>query len=159
MRDRRVTGGARSRSTLVLVFGLAALPALGTGCGSPSDAGPRMPVDPAVLYGQMCARCHGADGRGDAEMMKTIPGIRDFSSPQFRAANPETMEQVIMTGKAQMPGFGGSLSRPKIQHLAGYVRRLGEAGARGGAAAPTPAAPTPAAPTPAGPTNAGGPPK
>jgi mono/diheme cytochrome c family protein len=150
MKDARMTEDVRPTPLLVVGFGLAALAALGTGCSSPSEAGPRMPVDPSVLYGQMCARCHGADGRGDAEMMKTIPGIRDFSSPQFRAANPESMEQVIMTGKNQMPGFGVSLSRPKIQHLAGYVRRLGEAGARGAA---------PAAPVPPGPGNAGGPPK
>lgn len=155
MKDRRLSSGFWV--TLVV---------LGAGCGNPSEAGPRMPVDPAVLYGQMCARCHGADGRGDAEMMKTIPGIRDFSSPEFRASNPETMEQVIMAGKNQMPGFGASLSRPKIQHLAGYVRRLGEAGARAGGvkASPPPGNQAPAAApstapaaAPAAPAKAGGP--
>ena len=115
----------KDRRGSLLLAGVA-LAALAAGCGSPSDAGPRMPVDPAVLYGQMCARCHGADGRGDKEMMKTIPGIRDFSSPQFLAMNPEAVEQLIMTGRNQMPGFGASLSRPKIQHVGGYARRLGE---------------------------------
>jgi mono/diheme cytochrome c family protein len=146
MKDRCATAAAPVR----VVAGLGLLALLAAGCESPSQAGPRMPVDPAVLYGQMCARCHGADGRGDPEMMKTIPGIRDFSSPLFRATNPEGIEQVIMVGKNQMPGFGASLSRPKIQHLAGYVRRLGEAGARAGA---------PAAAPPAGPGPAAGPPK
>ena len=32
-----------------------------------------------------------------------------------------------MAGRNQMPGFGAALSRPKIQHLGGYVRRLGDA--------------------------------
>jgi mono/diheme cytochrome c family protein len=111
---------------LLLLVTLAGLGSALGGCGSPSDAGPRAAVDPAVLYSQMCARCHGADGRGDQEMMKTIPGIRDFSSPQFLVMPPESIEQVIMAGRNQMPGFGASLSRPKIQHLGGYTRRLGE---------------------------------
>ena len=131
---------------LALTF--TALAATGSGCGSPSDAGPRSAVDPTVLYSQMCARCHGADGRGDPEMMKTVPGIRDFSSPQFLATNSESLEQVIMVGRNQMPGFGASLSRPKIQHLAGYARRLGEAAAaaRGpGQAAPAAGQAAPAA--------------
>jgi mono/diheme cytochrome c family protein len=86
-------------------------------------------VDPAALYGQMCARCHGPDGHGDAEMKKTLPKIRDFSDPQFRLRDPDDIEQVIMAGKDQMPGFGAALSRVKIQHLSGYVRRLGATGA------------------------------
>ena len=126
-------------------LGLLAVALVAAGCSNASEAGPRMAVDPAVLYGQMCARCHGADGRGDKEMMKTIPGIRDFSVPEFRAANPEAIEQVIMAGKNQMPGFGASLSRPKIQHLAGYARRLGEAAARQGSPAPAGGIPAPAA--------------
>ncbi len=31
-----------------------------------------------------------------------------------------------MAGRNLMPGFGAALSRPKIQHLGGYVRRLGD---------------------------------
>ena len=137
-------------------LGLLAVVLVGAACESASEAGPRLAVDPAVLYGQMCARCHGADGRGDKEMMKTIPGIRDFAAPQFREASPESIEQVIMAGKNQMPGFGASLSRPKIQHLAGYVRRLGDAAAGQGAPAPA-GAPVPAqqTPPPAAPTGPG----
>ena len=42
------------------------------------------------------------------------------------------MEAVIMGGRNLMPGFGGALSRPKIQHLGGYVRRLGMAAEKPG---------------------------
>jgi mono/diheme cytochrome c family protein len=101
---------------------LAAL-LLPVACSS-NEAGPAHPVDPVALYGQMCARCHGADGRGDAEMRKTMPTIRDFAEPELRLRSVEEMEGVIMTGKNLMPGFGAALSRPKIQHLGGYVRRL-----------------------------------
>jgi mono/diheme cytochrome c family protein len=128
---------------LVLAAGLAGF----AGCAKSNEAGPAVAVDPVSLYAQMCARCHGPDGRGDPEMKKVIPGIRDFSSPAFRSMGPEQMEAVIMTGKNQMPGFGAALSRPKIQHLAGYARKLGEIAAAGGTA---PGAPPAAGGTPAG---------
>lgn len=99
---------------------------VGGACTSPGDdPGPAMPVDPAALYAQMCVRCHGVDGRGDAEMKKTM-AVRDFSNPEFQArAASEDLARTIMAGKGQMPAFGGLLSTPKIQSLSGFVRRLG----------------------------------
>lgn len=99
----------------------------GSGCTSPGDD-PGLPVavDPAVLYAQMCARCHGGDGRGDPQIRQQLP-VRDFSDPVFQArASNEDVQRVIMAGKGQMPSFGGMLSQPKIQSLSGYVRRLGK---------------------------------
>ena len=99
--------------------------ALFGGCTTGDDPGAPLPVDPAVIYGQMCARCHGVDGRGDAEIKKTLP-VRDFHDPAFQArANTEEIVRVVMAGKGQMPAFGASLSLPKMQALAGFVRRLG----------------------------------
>lgn len=106
---------------LVTVLGLAA------GCTSPGDD-PGLPVavDPGVIYAQMCARCHGADGRGDPQIRQQLP-VRDFSDPVFQArASNDDVARVIMAGKGQMPSFGGMLSQPKIQSLSGYVRRLGK---------------------------------
>jgi mono/diheme cytochrome c family protein len=112
---------------LVWAVGLGCLTA-GVGCNSPGDdPGPALPVDPAALYAQMCVRCHGVDGRGDAEMKKTM-AVRDFSDPAFQArATSEDLARTIMAGKNQMPAFGGLLSMPKIQSLSGFVRRLGRA--------------------------------
>jgi mono/diheme cytochrome c family protein len=102
-----------------------ALAAAGSaGACSSNEAGPAMPVDVTALYGQMCARCHGPDGKGAPDIKQTMP-VRDFTDPTFRArANAEELERVIMSGRNQMPGFGGALSAPKIQALAGYVMRL-----------------------------------
>ena len=55
------------------------------GCTTGDDPGPAVPVDPAVIYAQMCARCHGVDGRGDPEIRKTLPTVRDFHDPEFQA--------------------------------------------------------------------------
>jgi hypothetical protein len=98
-----------------------------SGCTSPGDD-PGLPVaiDPAVMYAQMCARCHGLDGRGDPQIRQQLP-VRDFSDPVFQArASNEDIQRVIMAGKNQMPSFGGMISQPKIQSLSGYVRRLGK---------------------------------
>jgi cytochrome c oxidase cbb3-type subunit 3 len=106
-----------------LLVGLVGLGAALGGCSN--DAGPAVPIDPAVMYAQNCARCHGADGRGDAEIKKTLP-VRDFSDPAFLArAQSDDIARTIMAGKGQMPAFGASLSLPKIQSLSGYIQRLG----------------------------------
>ena len=100
--------------------------AVAAGCTTGDDPGPAVPVDPAVIYAQMCARCHGSDGRGDPEIRKTLPTVRDFHDPAFQArATNDTIARTIMAGKGQMPAFGTALSVPKIQELSGYVRRLG----------------------------------
>jgi mono/diheme cytochrome c family protein len=110
----------RGRAAWVLLALLAGA------CGSSNDAGPAVAVEPAVLYSQMCARCHGNEGHPDAQMKKTMPTVRDFSDPELRArARNDDIEQVIMAGRNQMPAFGGLLSLPKIQSLTGYVKRLG----------------------------------
>lgn len=116
----------RAFRAFVLVVGVGAC--LGVaGCTSPGDD-PGLPVavDPSVLYAQMCARCHGSDGRGDPQIRQQLP-VRDFSDPVFQArASNEDVQRVIMAGKGQMPSFGSMLSQPKIQSLSGYVRRLGK---------------------------------
>jgi mono/diheme cytochrome c family protein len=126
--------GPGSLAAVAVTAVAAAITALG--CNSPGDdPGPSVAVDPAAIYSQMCARCHGADGRGDPELKKTLP-VRDFSDPDFqRRAMTEEITRTIMTGKNQMPAFGGLLSAPKIQAISGYVRRLGRAPARPAAVA------------------------
>jgi mono/diheme cytochrome c family protein len=115
----RVRGAARAWALALAVAGFVA------GCAG-EDAGPAVPIDPAVMYAQTCARCHGLDGRGDPEIRKTMPNVRDFHDPEFQArAKTDDIARTIMAGKGQMPAFGAGLSLPKIQSLSGYVRRLG----------------------------------
>ena len=113
------------RAGILIALATAAMLA---GCTTGDDPGAPLPVDPAVIYAQMCARCHGVDGRGDPEIKKTLP-VRDFHDPTFQArANTEEIVRVVMAGKGQMPAFGASLSLPKMQALSGFVRRLGGQG-------------------------------
>jgi mono/diheme cytochrome c family protein len=125
MRGARRGGRAGLRAALLATLTLPVLG--GAACTSPGDD-PGLPVavDPAVIYAQMCARCHGADGRGDPQIRQQLP-VRDFSDPSFQArASSDDIARVIMAGKGQMPSFGSMLSQPKIQSLSGYVRRLGK---------------------------------
>jgi mono/diheme cytochrome c family protein len=109
---------------LIGLIGLVATAVLG-GCTTGDDPGPAIPIEPGTIYAQMCARCHGLDGRGDPEIKKTMP-VRDFHDPAFRArASTEEIVRVVMAGKGQMPAFGSNLTVPKMQALSGYVRRLG----------------------------------
>jgi mono/diheme cytochrome c family protein len=124
-----------TRLTALLGFGILAAACALAGCSTGDDAGPAVAVEPAVLYARMCARCHGADGHGDPEIRKTMPNVRDFRDPAFRArASSDAIVSVVMAGKGQMPAFASSLSLPKMQALSGYVRRLGAAGGPPGAA-------------------------
>jgi mono/diheme cytochrome c family protein len=119
----------RSFSTLVALGVVVVLVgAASIGCTTNDDPGPAVPIEPAVMYAQMCARCHGMDGRGDVEIRKTLP-VRNFHDPAFQArASTEEIVRVVMAGKGQMPAFGASLSLPKMQSLSGYVRHLGATG-------------------------------
>ena len=108
-------------TALVLLLGVGVT---GSGCKR-EDALVASDVDAEALYNQNCARCHGVDGRGDANMKLAMP-LADLTRPEtMKSRNPEMIERVIMAGQGQMPAFGKSLSALKIQSLAGYVRRLG----------------------------------
>ena len=51
------------------------------------------------------ARCHGTDGRGDAEIRKTMPNVRDFHDPAFRArAYSDTIVSIVMAGQGADAG-------------------------------------------------------
>jgi mono/diheme cytochrome c family protein len=92
-----------------------------TGCKN--DAGPVSEVDPERIYNQMCARCHGVDGRGDPEVAKSIP-VKDLTSAEVQAKPTEDLERIIMGGQNQMPPFGEALSQRKIQAVVGHLRKL-----------------------------------
>ena len=84
------------RAAVITVVGLGLFT---SACSSPGDdPGPALPVDPAAIYAQMCARCHGIDGRGDPELKKTLP-VRDFSGPGF----PESRD----VGRGRADGHDG----------------------------------------------------
>ncbi len=103
---RRVT-----RALAVLVAMLASVAAV------PGAASAQSAPDPAALYVEHCAACHGAQRTGAMG-----PALLPESLSRLR---PAEAVQVIREGRTatQMPGFGGPLSAADIDALAQWIRR------------------------------------
>ncbi|HEY0404414.1 MAG TPA: cytochrome c [Pyrinomonadaceae bacterium] len=76
------------------------------------------------VYKQNCARCHGADGRGETTLGK-IYKAPDLTDPELhsRFSNKE-LSAIITSGQGGMPGFRKNLSKAEIAALVIYVRRF-----------------------------------
>lgn len=88
------------------------------------------------LYLAHCARCHGAEGKGDGPVAAALrPRSRDFSGGIFklkstRTGEPPTADDVGATIRHGMPGtampsFEDLLSDGEIDALIEYIRSLG----------------------------------
>ena len=78
------------------------------------------------LFNRNCARCHGADGRGDT------PSGHLYKAPDFTdtdwwkknsdITSTKNLRAVVAKGKAGMPGFGKKLTKSQINLLVERVR-------------------------------------
>lgn len=88
----------------------------------------RKPSATEDLYRTNCARCHGADGRGDTPLGQT------YNSPDFTdnawwqkhsdITSTKSLVSIVMNGKGGMPAFGKKLKSAEIKALVSYVRRF-----------------------------------
>ena len=74
------------------------------------------------LYARNCARCHGADGKGQTDLGQKldVPDL-SISGPRMSAGK---ISGVIANGKGDMPGYGKKLTKKEIAGIAAYVRKL-----------------------------------
>jgi mono/diheme cytochrome c family protein len=120
-----------SRRTIALQWALAVFAFMFAlvghlGCG---DAGARKALTPEALadakrlFGERCARCHGALGRGDGpDAIKVGPRPRNFSDPTWQlAVSDRHLEDVIVRGGAAV---GKSSVMPAHPDLAGRAELL-----------------------------------
>jgi mono/diheme cytochrome c family protein len=80
------------------------------------------------LFKTNCARCHGADGRGDTPLGHT------YNSPDFTdgewwrkhsdITSTRSLVSIVTKGKGGMPAFGKKLKSSDIKLLVSYVRRF-----------------------------------
>ncbi|MGB9180555.1 MAG: cytochrome c [Pyrinomonadaceae bacterium] len=77
------------------------------------------------LFKQNCARCHGADGRGETAIGKIMntPDMTDADWWQKRGNTP-ALVRTVTNGKGGMPAFKKKLTRQEINSLVSYVRRF-----------------------------------
>ena len=80
------------------------------------------------LYAAQCASCHGATGRGDGPLARTLsvspPALADLAV-QGRLSDEDLIE-LTLRGRAgtPMPGFAGVLDRAAAEKLVAFLRVL-----------------------------------
>lgn len=82
----------------------------------------------ADLFTTNCARCHGADGRGDTELGQKF-NAQDFTDAGWwrrnsRFTSTARLMSIVERGKGDMPAFGKKLTRTQIRSLVVYVGKF-----------------------------------
>ena len=80
------------------------------------------------LFRTNCARCHGADGRGDTPLGHTY-NAPDFTDAEWWRKHSDItstgqLVSIVNHGKGGMPAFGKKLKPSEIKLLVNYVRRF-----------------------------------
>jgi len=75
-------------------------------------------ADANTLWADHCAKCHGADGKGQTAMGKKL-GVKDLTTTKLTAAE---MEAVITAGKGKMTPFGAKLGAAEIKEVVAFVK-------------------------------------
>jgi cytochrome c6 len=76
-----------------------------------------------------CAKCHGADGKGQTKIGKKY-GVKDYSDAKVQAELKDDemakaiTEGVKADGKEKMKAFGTDLSPAEVKDLVAYVRKF-----------------------------------
>jgi len=83
--------------------------------------------DAAALYQQNCAKCHGADGKGDTRIGKKL-GVKDYTDPKVQAElKDDAAFKAIKEGLKDKDGNtlmkpAEGMSDDDIKALVGYMR-------------------------------------
>lgn len=87
-------------------------------------------ADAKENWDSLCAKCHGADGKGDTKMGQKL-GARDFTDAKVQAdikddAAVKAVKEGLKSddGRTLMKPFGDQLSDDEIKGLVAYVRTL-----------------------------------
>jgi cytochrome c6 len=100
---------------------LAALPLVACGPGDQATA---------ALYRRSCARCHGADGKGNPRSVQLDPRLDLTRSAMIQRGERNAITNRISEGYQAMPGFSHRLEREEIEAMVDYTLRFksGKAG-------------------------------
>jgi cytochrome c oxidase cbb3-type subunit 3 len=93
--------------------------------GQPADAA--LATAGEARFQQLCAACHGADGKGMAVL--GAPNLTD--EVWLYGGDAVTLEQTIVAGRnGQMPAWNDKLGEQRVKLLAAYVTRLAQDGTK-----------------------------
>lgn len=91
-----------------------------TQAGSPKEDAKKI----AALYDRNCARCHGADGRGETLMGGRL-GVPNFADRQWKkTASEKRLIAVVANGHEAMPAFKNMFTKEEIKALVVRVRNF-----------------------------------
>lgn len=114
----------REMRLLVLTLLLAGCSSGSAPRAQPSDS---PPPRARALFTSVCARCHGADGKG-GPVPAAGPRPRDFTDRGFQKARSDVMiKDAIVKGRAAgaMPPFGATFTPEELDGLVQMVRAFG----------------------------------
>jgi len=77
----------------------------------------------ADTFKAKCAMCHGADGKGETAMGKTLK-LRDLGSADVQSQSDSDLTNIITNGKGKMPKYDGKLTKDQIDDVVKFVRTL-----------------------------------
>ena len=96
-------------AAVLLVFGLALMVAMPAMAAAADD------------YKAKCQMCHGADGKGNPAMVKSM-GVKDLGSADVQKMSDADLKAAIENGKGKMTGYKGKLTDKQITDLVAHVR-------------------------------------
>jgi cytochrome c553 len=107
---------ARMKTKWIMVAGLlaAAVPAA-------------VAADAKANWDDLCAKCHGAAGKGDTKMGAKLK-VKDYSDPKVQAELKDdamveaTLKGVNVNGKQTMKGFADKLNEQDAKDLVALIR-------------------------------------
>jgi mono/diheme cytochrome c family protein len=80
-----------------------------------------------ATYDKLCVSCHGADGKGNPAMAKTMgeKGL-NLTTKDVQSKKDDELLKVITQGEGKMPASGKNLSKQEQTDVLAYVRSLGK---------------------------------
>lgn len=80
-------------------------------------------ADGAAIFKGKCAMCHGADGKAQTSMGKSMK-IRDFTSADVQKQTDAELTSITADGKGKMPAYKSKLSAEEIAAVVKFIRTL-----------------------------------
>ena len=78
-------------------------------------------ADGAAIFKSKCAMCHGADGKGQTGMGKSL-GLRDLGSAEVQKQTDAELAKITAEGKGKMPAYKAKLSAEEIAAVIRHMR-------------------------------------
>jgi len=77
----------------------------------------------ADTFKAKCAMCHGADGKGETSIGKSMNN-RDLGAAAVQSQSDADLTKIITDGKGKMPKYDGKLTKDQIDDVVKFIRTL-----------------------------------